>query len=131
MIRIDLGKEIAFIEIGGTPTLSEIQESIGELLDHPDHKAKMDEIWDFRSASMSSFGREELQGLAACVKVHLAQLGERVAHVIAKDVDYGIGRMWTTYASIYGANQHRTVVYSIEDALRWLEKDGTSASASR
>ena len=120
MIKIDLVKKIAFIEVGGTPTHIEIQESIDELLKHPDHKDGMDEIWDFRSASMTSFNENELKILAGFVRKRLPKLAKRVAYVITKEVDYGIGRMWMTYAEISDANQERQLFYNMEEAVKWL-----------
>ena len=121
MIKIDLEKNIAFIEVGGTPTHIEIQELIDELLRNPDHKDGMDEIWDFRKASMTSFNENELRMLADHVKKSLPKLAKRVAHVIGKNVDYGMGRMWITYAEITGANQVRELFTNMEEAVAWLE----------
>ena len=120
MIKIDLVKNIAFIEVGGTPTHIEIQESINELLKHPDHTDGMDEIWDFRTASMISFNEKELNILAGFVKEHLPKLAKRTALVIAKDLDYGIGRMWMSYAEISDAIQERQLFRNFEEAVEWL-----------
>ncbi|MBN2012609.1 hypothetical protein JW960_24990 [candidate division KSB1 bacterium] len=121
MIKIDLEKNIAFIEIGGIPTHIEIQESIDELLRHPDHTDGMDEIWDFSNASMISFNENELRILSSFVKEHLPRLGKRTALLIAEDYDFGIGRMWMAYAEISGAKQERKLFRNMEEAVDWIE----------
>lgn len=120
MVKIDLAKNIAFIEVNGTPTRRDIQESIDELLKNPDHIDGMDEIWDFSKASMKSFNEKELRDLASYVKARLPKLAKRVAYVVAEDLDYGIGRMWLANAEIFGANQERQLFRSREEAVAWL-----------
>lgn len=120
MIKIDLEKNIAFIEVAGTPIHIEIQEIIEELLRHPDHVEGMDELWDFRKASLVSFDKEKLQSLGSFVRENLPKLAKRVAYVIAGEKDYGIGRMWLGYAEIAGANQERELFKTVEDAEKWL-----------
>ena len=120
MIKIDLVKNIAFIEVGGTPTHIEIQEAIIELLKHPDHTDGMDEVWDFSKASVKSFNEKELGILANFVKERLPRLAKRTALVVAKDLDYGIGRMWMSYAEMSDAIQERQLFRNIEEAVEWL-----------
>ena len=120
MITIDLDKNIALIKVDGAPTHIEIQKSIQALLRHPAHSDGMDEIWDFRQASMGSFNEKELKLLASFVKSRLPRLAKRVAYVIAKDVDYGIGRMWMTYAEFSGATQERQLFINMEEAEAWI-----------
>ena len=120
MIKVEPVKSIVVIEVVGTPTHIEIQEAIDEFLRHPDHKDGMDEIWDFRKASMASFNESKLRILADFVKERLPKLAKRVAYVIAKDVDYGIGRMWMTYADILNAKQERQLFRNMEEAVAWL-----------
>ena len=120
MIKIDLEKNIAFIDVGGTPTHIEIQESIDALLEHPDHRDGMNEIWDFRTTSTTSFNENELKLLANFVRKRLPKLAKRVAYVFAKDVDYGVGRMWLAYAEMFGAEQERELFRNMEEAVEWL-----------
>lgn len=121
MIKIDLEKKIAFIEIGGSPTHIEIQHSIDELLNHPNHREGMDEIWDFRTASITSINENELKTLANFVQKHIHKLANRVAYVVEKNIKYySIGRMWMVYAEISNVNQEREIFYNIEDAEKWL-----------
>ena len=120
MIKIDLEKNIAYIEVGGTPTHIEIQESIDELLKNPDHIDGMDEVWDLSKASMKSFNQNGLKSLAGYVKERLPKLAKRVAYVVAEDLDYGIGRMWLANAEIFGANQERQLFRSLEEAVGWI-----------
>ena len=120
MVKIIHAKNIAVIEVGGAPASIDIQQNIEALLTHPDYKDGMSELWDFRQASMVSFDSEELLSLATYVKKHLQRLAKRVAYVVAEDVDFGIGRMWLTYAEIQEAKQERRLFRKIEDAEQWL-----------
>lgn len=120
MVKIDLERNIALIEVSGTPTSAEIQDSIDELLRHPDHVDGMDEIWDFRKATMVSFREKELQNLATFIRERLPKLAQRTALVIAEDVDYGIGRMWMAHAENLNADQDRELFKNMEEAVEWL-----------
>ena len=120
MIKIDLEKNIASIQINGTPTYLELKEYIDAILTHPDHRDGMDEIWDFSNASLLSLYEKELRILAVFVEERLPKIAKRVAYVIADDVDYGIGRMWMVYAVKSDAHQERKLFRTMEEAIDWL-----------
>lgn len=118
MIKIDREKSIAVITVQGTPKVSDIRHTIEALLDHPDHLDGMDEIWDFREASLT-FSANELEDLALFVNQHLDKLARHTALVVSKDLEYGIARMWSAYAEAK-APQVRHIFRDMEEALDWL-----------
>ena len=69
---------------------------------------------------MMSFNENELVILASYVKERLPKLAKRVAYVVAEDIDYGIGSMWLSNASISIVNQERKLFRNIEEAVHWI-----------
>lgn len=118
MVKIDREKAIAIIEIRGTPKISDVRQAIEALLENPDHSDGMDEIWDFREASLTAITTKDLQTLAIYVSQYIGKLAKRTAFVVKNDLEYGIGRMWEVYAE--DAPQKRQLFRDIEDAFDWL-----------
>ena len=119
MIRIDHEKAMVVVEIHEKPTTMDIQEAIKAILDNPDHVDGMDEVWDFRHASLTDFTVDNLQSLAMFVSQHLDQLARRTALVVGRDLEHGIARMWIAYAE-ERAPQERRIFRDVEAALEWL-----------
>lgn len=119
MIQIDLKRNLAVIEIHGQPTIVNICEIVETLLSNPDHTDGMDEVWDFRDASLANFSIEDLTFLAPFLARHLDRLGRRAALVVGRDVEYGIGQMWEAFAKEY-APRERRLFRTMEDAFLWL-----------
>ena len=119
MIQIDPKKNLAVIEINGKPTILNICEIVETLLSNPDHTDGMDEVWDFRNASLANFTIEDLTFLAPFLARHLDRLGKRAALVVGRDVEYGIGQMWGAFAQ-EKAPRERRLFRSMEDAFLWL-----------
>lgn len=119
MIVIDQERAVAVIRITGKPALDDIQNGIEKLLANPNHIDGMDEIWDFRDADMTAFKGHSLTSLSLFVGRNLDRLAKRTALVISRDVDYGIGRMWQTFAE-QKAPQERHLFRNIDEAYNWL-----------
>ena len=119
MIQIDLIKNLAVIEIQGQPTILNICEIVEMLLSSPGHTDGMDEVWDFRNASLANFTSEDLTFLAPFLARHLDRLGRRAALVVGRDLEYGIGQMWGAFAE-EKAPRERRLFRSMEDAFQWL-----------
>jgi len=119
MVQIDREKNIAMIEIQGQPTILNIREIVESLLFNPDHQDGMDELWDFRHASLANFTVEDLMSLAVFLTQHLDRLGKRVALVVGRDLEYGIGQMWGAYAE-ESAPRERRLFRCMDEAFVWL-----------
>ena len=119
MIKIDHEKSIAIIEISGTPKMSDIKQKIIDLMGNPEHFDGMDELWDFRNASLASLTAENIQALSSFVGENLDKLAQRTALVVRRNLEYGIGRMWEAYAEV-DAPQKRKLFRDIEEAIDWL-----------
>ena len=122
MVRIDREKKIAVLEIQGTTTFLNIHEIIEALLSHPEHTDGMDEVWDFRDASLANFTAEDLIAIAALLTQHLDRLGRRAALVVGRDLEYGIGQMWRAFAE-ENAPRDRRLFRSMEEAFAWLASE--------
>jgi hypothetical protein len=119
MVRIDRLKRVAVIEIQGQPTVHNIGKIVEALLFNPEHIDGMDEIWDFRNASLANFTVEDLVAIARILNEHLGRLGRRAALVVGRDLEYGIGQMWAAYAGAL-APRERRLFRCMEEAFDWL-----------
>ena len=119
MIQIDREKNIAMLEIHGHPTILSIREIVEALLSDPDHQDGMDEIWDFRHASLANFTSEDLISIASLLTQHLDRLGKRAALVVGRELEYGVGQMWSAFAE-EGAPRERRLFRCMEEAFLWL-----------
>lgn len=119
MVRIDLEKSIAVIELQGKLTILNVHETVEALLSNPDHKDGMNEVWDFRNASLANFTVEDLTSLAPFLTLHLDRLGKRAALVVGRDLEYGIGQMWSAFAE-ERAPRERRLFRTMEEAYLWL-----------
>jgi len=81
----------------------------------------MDEVWDFRNASLANFTVEDLVSLAPSLSQHLDRLGRRVALVVGRDLEYGVGQMWGAYAE-ENAPRERRLFRCMEEACGWLAR---------
>lgn len=119
MVRIDTDEQIVWIELPGILGIKEIEAAVDQLLDHPDHRDGMDEIWDFRHTNFVNIGAEQLRSFAIFVASRLDRLANRVVYVPGRDLEYGIVRMWEAYAE-EEAPQERKILHDIDAAREWL-----------
>jgi hypothetical protein len=119
MVSIDRERGIALIEVQGQPTFHNIHEIVEALLRNADHRDGMDEVWDFRHASLANFTIEDLVSIARFLNDHIDRLGKRAALVVGRDVEYGIGQMWAGYAE-ENAPRERRLFRCMEEAFDWL-----------
>lgn len=118
MVRIDLDRKIAVIAPEGEMTVGEIKAVIKELFAHPDRSKDMYELWDFRGASLSGITAEGLESVAIFIKRHTGLLAKRTAFVVGRDMEYGVLRMWESYAA--AVPQERRIFRNPASALEWL-----------
>ncbi len=120
MINIDQDKNIAYIKITGSPTIQEMQKVIHALLEHPEYKEGMDEIWDSRGSSIAHWTEDEMRSQMFFSKTAVPDVTGRIAFVVGDEVSYGMVRMWMTHAEMGGSKGVRNVFKDINSAVSWL-----------
>jgi hypothetical protein len=86
---------------------------------HPDYAPHIDELLDFRNASIGQLTKSEIEIIRQTMRQLPDRHDSKSAIVVSSQLDYGIGR-------IMGAQLDRDIpveramFYSIEEALEWL-----------
>jgi hypothetical protein len=80
-------------------------------------------LWDFREGSMASLSSIDLQMIVKRgAEFADRRKGGRTAIVCSKDLDYGLGRMFQTFASLQHIPFEIQVFRSQEEAREWLNR---------
>lgn len=130
MMTFDLQHNIVYLNIVGSPTPSDIKHLIAAQINHPDYQSGMNELWDFREASMGHISEQDLRVLADYVKETFNGVKKRIAFVVNDSLSFGMGRMWITIAELSGAKHDRRLFESVDAAQSWLISPVTSDGAA-
>ena len=91
-----------------------------EMIEQTDWKGARLYLWDFRTLSRGPASSDELRQAAELVGRRRALWpGSRSAIVVARDVDFGLARMFQVFAEGMGVDYQ--VFREVETALEWLE----------
>ena len=94
-------------------------EEVSQLLVGTDWKGSTLYLWDLRSVTRGPDSAAELRHAAQLVeRGHKQWAGSRVAIVVARDVDFGMARMFQVFAEDAGVEFE--VFRELEAALDWL-----------
>jgi hypothetical protein len=94
-----------------------LDEVIGFLTGEPTHLV----LWDLRAGSLMRVTPAGLRMIAErATKLADRRKGGRTAIVCSTDVDYGLSRMFQTFAELLQAPVEFTVSRDIEGAREWL-----------
>ena len=86
-------------------------------------KPTLNFLWDIRKGSIKQLSSENLAQIATFVKsVSGRRQAGRTAFVVARDVDYGIGRMLDAYGENEGLPIETRVFRNYVEAVVWLER---------
>jgi hypothetical protein len=79
-------------------------------------------IWDARQTELAQLGAPAWRGMAKKTKDRFSPLkrGGKSAMVVARSVDFGIGRMLEAFADIEGVEFEFKVFQNMEPAMDWL-----------
>ncbi len=117
-IAIEAAHHLVVVRIEGTPTANQILEAYDELLRL---EPTLNRLWDYRDADLCRLSSAELARVARYAARHEPDPGpSRVAVVVARDVDFGVGRAYQAWAD-EDPEEHR-VFRELGDARRWLEQ---------
>ena len=80
-------------------------------------------LWDFREGSLASLSSKDLQMIVQRgAQFADRRKGGRTAIVCSKEVDYGLGRMFQTFASLQHIPFEINVFRNLEEAVEWLNQ---------
>ncbi len=93
-----------------------------ELRDYYDGQPTLYSLWDFSEADVTAISSDDISALAHYIKQHTAhRQGGKSALVLAKDLDFGLGRMIDAQLEIEEAPVTLSSFKSKADALEWLD----------
>ncbi len=95
------------------------------LLSHPDWHPGMPVLCDFRGMNIGKLTKEDIKHLVE-IDQESSELTKEtpspIAVVVAKELDYGLVRMWELYANdMYPSHN---VFLGVKDAKKWLRASG-------
>lgn len=103
----------------GPMTTAAFGQARTEVLALPDERGQWPALWDLRSASLSAITYSELSTMVHGAKAVLSSTPPgRTALLVARDVDFGVGRMYEALAD--GLPRKCRVFKSERDAVAWL-----------
>src|SRR3954471_19824433 len=80
-------------------------------------------LWDFREGSLASLSSKDIQMIIQRgAQFADKRKGGRTAIVCSKKVNYGLGRMFQTLASLQHIPFEINVFWDIEEAREWLDQ---------
>lgn len=80
-------------------------------------------LWDATKGSASNIGVETFRQIAIKVKRHMdKRSGGKTALVSRSDIDFGLSRMYSTFAEFEKLPVKYGAFRNIDDAMRWLRE---------
>ena len=101
---VDGERRLGAVRFEGQVTGGEVAEVSCLLFRHADWQAGFCELWDARDITELVVTLEEVRRVAAIEKDHLAEIGMgRVAIVVARELDYYLGRLYIAFVRGHAA----------------------------
>ena len=114
-----------WVTFSGTLSLGRLTRAHQNYLAHPDYHQGIEELLDFRDASIGGLRGDEVRMMRHYVQGQPEAMPGRNVMVVSTALEFGIGRMIASMIE-QGEPLERHVAYSVEDALEWL-RPGKSA----
>ena len=104
--------------VTGTPSVQDVCDELDQY--YSDRYTKLI-LWDLTNADPSTWSGNEVMTLISKAKeyAHLRKDG-KTAHVLSRDIDYGIARMYQAYSEIERFQFEVGVFRDMKEALQWL-----------
>ena len=108
----------------GLTTLEGVLAFIRDLIDHPQFKPGRNIVQDHREVQASALSSDDIRSIASFTQQHREELGNgKCALVMRATADFGMARMWESYADGHISLITRTFL-SFSDAEQWINKTG-------
>ncbi|MGE0042474.1 MAG: hypothetical protein AB7H88_08415 [Vicinamibacterales bacterium] len=119
--RIEFPDDGAYvlIVVSATASLRDFVDALHEYQQRPEFRAGMDALWDLTDAALDISADQVREAVAVYGELLEERgTGHRVAYVVAREVDYGVLRMYEAYA---GGLPYTTGVFkTLADARAFL-----------
>lgn len=117
VINKDIG--LLVIKYAGETTIEELAELIATIIKDPDYARSLNVLSDMRELN-SSYSYQQMQAVVDKFPDPGEMVGKtRSAVLVAKDVTYGMGRVWGSITENRTV-AHAQVFRSLKEALDWL-----------
>ena len=93
-IHIDDGGAVATMRLTGPVTVTDLEKVIEQMATHPQYHEGMARLWDLRKAKLPRVTQDDMRRLGDISRAKTSIPGTRVAVLVAKDVDFGVTRMF-------------------------------------
>ena len=108
------GKIVEF-SMAGTCAVEEVLNTIKS--DYPGISQGI--LWNLTAGSNTTLSPTDMRRIAQIVKQHA--IHKKTAYLCSGDLEFGLFRMYESYAEIEKAPTHRKVFKNREDAIEWLK----------
>jgi len=105
----------------GRVTLEELEEALAEVYGRSDFRSEVDTLCDLRQADFGELSNAVIKGVADYVAKHRgARPGARTAIVVARDLGFGLARM---YEQMLEASTDVSIMVfrTMDEAMTWLK----------
>ena len=119
-IHIDDARAVATVRITGRVTVAEAERAFERLAAHPQYHDGVARLWDLREAKFTGFALNDMRRIGDAAIATLSNPSGRVALLVAREVDFGLSRM---YQATGGETLPLQVFRDLEAAEVWLKSD--------
>ena len=118
--NIDVASGLVTFTVNGKATYEGLIRALKEMLDDPNFRKGANNFWDFRNVDSDSLTSVDIRGFASFIEKNKERCGEgyKVAFVVARDVDFGLARIYEAYADRLPFTV--MVFRSMDEALSWI-----------
>jgi hypothetical protein len=119
--RIDPHRRLVYSRASGVLTVTDVMQGRDVLTRMPFFDPSFDHLMDLRVVDVSQLSANDLRIIAAS---SVLTATARRAIVAAADGTFGLSRMYQILREAAGGRETRRVFRTLEDALRWLGREG-------
>lgn len=116
--EIDTERGVVITTVEGVVSEQDMRDQPAAMYAHPDFSEEYDRLVDLRGVERFEVSADAIHGLARRTR---AADGTRRALVVARDVGYGLARMYQTLRA--NESEFNRVFRSLEEARAWLGMD--------
>ena len=119
--RIDPHRRLVYCRASGVLTVADVMQGRDALTRMLFFDRSFDQLVDLRAVDVSQLSADDLRTIAASSV--LAATARR-AIIAAADATFGLSRMYQILREVAGGQETRRVFRTLDDALRWLGREG-------
>jgi len=117
-VTMDRDADITVFTAGGDVRAEDVKSAI-----HQFYKGTVTKnvLWDFCACDLSGISSADVRSIAEIPRKHYdSRRGGRTAIVAAKDLSFGLSRMYEQYTEAQDMPFETRTFYSREDAMEWV-----------